>query len=487
MSKKKHFPLAKVPVPTTQITVTQQAPTPERGRLAKPRDLYSIPGRQQVTPDRISSALKDLDNGRFELFADVMTAAQTDPVVKRAYDIRRSAVAGRKFTVEAPPNVPPEMKQAAEQAVDLAKLWLNSLASKEATFMRILDYIGMGISVHEMVWENINGTWLPRLMPVMTREIRYNRDWTVSVRNSSYEWVQTDAHPAKFLVINPMTNNARPVDQGAFLSTVFYWLFKRGGVQFWMSGAERFGTPLALAKMAIGADMNQKMQALADLQQMTSDTVGVVSGVSDIEIIDAKAAGSTSVWKELLALLDTQIFLSLGVSPDLLLVGPNGGRSSTEVRDGVRLESSKLDATLMWGSIIEGVIKPLVYYNLRRTDIPMPVIKSIFDDSMPITRDTIEVGAATVDEVRAGNGLPAWGPSRGGDKPAMLPQAQAVQAAPTAESVGGTPSALPLPQAPANSGLPPLTMASQTSLTHSPSVMSQHVFGPVRPSGDPTS
>lgn len=401
---------------------------PELGRVIRPQSLSAITGRalQPVSPGRISTALRELDFGNYEYWADMATQMRRDPVVRRAYATRRSSVAGRRYAVEMPPDVAPEMRGAASELVDLTKEWLNSLEARETFLMRVLDGIGMGISVHELVWSRMNGAWMPQPVPVQTRNLRYAQDWTLEVRDYDYQWFNTVNFPAKFLTHVPWTDPGRPMDQGDFLACVFYWMFKRNVWTFWLVGAERFGNPLVLAQMAASSDSSQRQRILDDLQQLTADSVGVTSGTSDIKIIDPAGAGSTGVWKELRASLNEEIFLSLGVSPDLYLSGANGSRSSTETRDGVRLEGSKLDATLMWGSITRDVVRWLAYYNLRRADIPLPVITTLFDDTLPITRDAIDTGSVRVNEVRSSLGLPAWSVEDGGERVAEIAAAQPV-------------------------------------------------------------
>ena len=411
---------------------------PELGRVIRPQSLSAITGRalQPVSPGRISTALRELDFGNYEYWADMATQMRRDPVVRRAYATRRSSVAGRRYAVEMPPDVAPEMRGAASELVDLTKEWLNSLEARETFLMRVLDGIGMGISVHELVWSRMNGAWMPQPVPVQTRNLRYAQDWTLEVRDFDYQWYNTVNFPAKFLTHVPWTDPGRPMDQGDFLACVFYWMFKRNVWTFWLVGAERFGNPLVLAQMAASSDSSQRQRILDDLQQLTADSVGVTSGTSDIKIIDPAGAGSTGVWKELRASLNEEIFLSLGVSPDLYLSGANGSRSSTETRDGVRLEGSTLDATLMWGSITRDVVRWLAYYNLRRADIPLPVITTLFDDTLPITPDAINVGAVRINEVRASLGLPAWSVEDGGEEIAEVAQ-------PAAPMLPGLPVAAP--------------------------------------------
>jgi len=420
------------PRPTTTVAAATPEPMaattriPELGRVIRPQSLSAISGRalQPVSPGRISTALRELDFGNYEYWADMATQMRRDPVVRRAYSTRRSSVAGRRYAVEMPPDVAPEMRGAAQELVELTKEWLNSIEARETFLMRVLDGIGMGISVHELVWSRMNGAWMPQPVPVQTRNLRYAQDWTLEVRDYDYQWYNTINFPAKFLTHVPWTDPGRPMDQGDFLACVFYWMFKRNVWTFWLVGAERFGNPLVLAQMAASSDSSQRQRILDDLQQLTADSVGVTSGTSNIEVISPAASGSTAVWKELRDALNQEIFVSLGVSPDLYLSGANGSRASTETRDGVRLEGSKLDATLMWGSITRDVVRWLAYYNLRRADIPLPVITTLFDDTLPITRDAIDTGSVKVNEIRASLGLPAWSVEDGGEDIAKPAAAQ---------------------------------------------------------------
>jgi len=234
-----------------------------------------------------------------------------------------------------------------------------------------------------------------------------------------------------------------------------------------------------LAQMAASSDSAQRQRILDDLQQLTADSVGVTSGTSDIKIIDPAGAGSTGVWKELRASLNEEIFLSLGVSPDLYLSGANGSRSATETRDGVRLEGSKLDATLMWGSITRDVVRWLAYYNLRRADIPLPVISTLFDDTLPITPDAINVGAVRINEVRSSLGLPAWSVEDGGENiarpapppaPAGVPFAEEPVEEVVADTLGGASAASPFPTSVASAGgMPSFSTTSSSSVTSAPS------------------
>ena len=156
-------------------------------------------------------------------------------------------------------------------------------------------------------------------------------------------------------------------------------------------------------------------------------------------------------------MLDAQILMSLGISPDTVFAGIHGDSGGTNERKGIMVEGTKLDAAMMWGSIVRDVVTWIAYYNMRRSDVPYPVIRSIFDDAPVVNRDTIDVGAATVNDVRRGNGLEVWTKDEGGEEiarpaaptfPGAPPAAMAAVPLAAEPSPGGAPAAPPFPRSP---------------------------------------
>ena len=168
----------------------------------------------------------------------------------------------------------------------------------------------------------------------------------------------------------------------------------------------------------------------------------------------------SQVWETLTKKFDDQIALAGGVSPDLLMSGVNGSRASDTLRDGVRCEGSKLDSVLMWGSIVRDCVAPLIAYNLRRNDVPLPIIESVFDDAVAVRPETIATGKVRVNEARAGNGLPALSDEDGGNDFIPAPQTAAapapvfsdVPASPATPAPGSAPAASPFPISPLSAG-----------------------------------
>jgi len=507
------------PMPQPGIQVTQaQAP---RGQVTRQRDLYQLANKslQPVTPARISAALRDLEFGRLEMWSDLITQAKRDPTVRRAYGIRRNAVAGRAWTCKAPPDTDPRHKAEAERLAKMMSDWLVGIDGLETLLMRVLDAVGMGVSVHELVWERRKGAWLPTPVQVLTRELRWERDWTLSVRNADLAWINTvttskddpaycrddtpEQRRARFLVHIPWTEQGRPQDQGEFQAAIYYWAFKINGWAMWLIGAERFGNPLLVVQTSADATKGQRQELLEDAQRITTDSVAVLSGATTLTVHDPKASGSTPIWSTLRDAANEEITTAIGVAPDLMRSGPNGSRASDEVKDGIRVEGSELDATLMWGSFTRDVARTIAVYNRFDPAVPMPVIASVFDNAVAVTPHVAATGRVTYDQMLAGNGLPPL--AEGGDQfyvPATAAPAYgfsalsaseptpaaSTPAAPATPASGGAPAASPFPTSPLSAGgMPALSTHTPTSPTSSLSPTSPRRFARVPRSAGPTS
>ena len=180
----------------------------------------------------------------------------------------------------------------------------------------------------------------------------------------------------------------------------------------------------------------------------------------------------------------------MGVTPDLLMVGPNGARSSTEMRNGVRLESSKLDAKMLMAAL-QQVVRWIVYWNLRRVDDrALPVLRTVFEDAPLVSAQSFATGYVRVNEQRASDGLPALSDEEGGNRfiPPPAPAGAAFSAAPqsttaavsdvpaTPAAPGSAPAASPFPDSAPSTGMPSLSATTQSLPMSSHSRTSRAVF-----------
>ena len=463
--------------PVSQI-VPSNAPSTVRVISAPSQSASLGKTLQGVTPARITSAFRRLDLGYFDDFADLCEQAQRDPIFRRGSYVRRASVAARPYTVTVPDDVAPEMRNAADDLAGMTREALANVEQLEARNMVVLEGIGEGVDVHELDWQRKHGLHLPAISEqshVATRDLRFDNDRRLLARDANLVWHVIDGsvcdachvpHSDKFLIHRPAMMSGKPQFQGEYIAALFHWLFKLKGWVYWLQGAERHGNPLTIIQAGKDATAAQCAALLADLQQLTSDSQGVLKGDTTLTVHDPKAVSSVAVWESLIDNADRQMLIAMGVPPDLVIAGPNGSRAALNTRDGLRTEGSVFDDANMWGSWIRCVVKPLRKYNMRREDVPLPVIRSTFDNAQAIPAEIIAAGVAKRNELRASCGLSALPDDEGGEDfyaPPMatppgggyVPEVTTTPPAPTAPR--SAPAASPFPRStPSAGGMPSL-------------------------------
>lgn len=390
---------------------------PEIERLVVPKSIRQLDTNLlQVTPGGIDSALSNRAAGYPQKWIDLCTRQLTDPTLSFAFETRMRAVAGRPIDCDEPDEVPPELRGYASEAAALVKEWLLSIDDLEAFLMRLMGAFFNGLHVSELMWAREHGVWLPTPAQVYARECEWDWDSTVKCRGADYRWVRTADHPSKFLVFVPQTSDAPPSCQGIGDRSVWYWFMGGTSLKFWMIAAERFGSPLAIARLASESGAETRGALALQLQTLMTTSTAVLTGDDSLEVIDPKATGSSAVWSELRREFKEALCFAVGTTPDVLVAGPNGARASTDTRDGVRLESSKLDAKMVCAALSQ-IARWVVFYNLRRDDSRgLPLLRTVFDDAAPISPTAIATGKIRVNEIRTGEHLPALTDEDGGSR-----------------------------------------------------------------------
>ncbi len=84
--------------------------------------------------------------------------------------------------------------------------------------------------------------------------------------------------------------------------------FKKGGLKFWVSFMEKYGTPFLLGHYGQNADESQQARMLASLQQMIRTAVAVVPQDARVEMLNKSGAGAGhTVFDKMKSAMDAEI------------------------------------------------------------------------------------------------------------------------------------------------------------------------------------
>jgi phage gp29-like protein len=118
--------------------------------------------------------------------------------------------------------------------------------------------------------------------------------------------------PRKFLVPAQEASYANPYGF-ADLSMCFWpTVFKRGGLKFWVTFTEKFGTPWVVAKTPRGTPGPEQDKLLDQLEAMVQDAVAVIPDDASVDIKGATNKGSSAdLYERLLMFCRSEIAIAL--------------------------------------------------------------------------------------------------------------------------------------------------------------------------------
>ena len=329
--------------------------------LAGIRQVISNHPAQGLTPGRLAALLRQAEYGYplayLELAEDM---EEKDLHYRSVLGTRKLAVSGLQAVVEAATDGAEDVK-----AADLVRETLLQ-EGFEDVLMDVLDAIGKGFSVSEILWDASGSEWSPR--EIVWRDPR----WFVVSQVDGRTVLLLDEKdlnglalpPYKFIVHTPKVKSGLPLRGGIARAAAWAYLFKNYGLKDWVAFAEVYGQPVRVGKYGAGAlpdDVNILKEAVASIG---SDAGAVIPDSMMIEFVDhVGKAASAQVYERLLDYLDKQVSKAV--------LGHSGSADSTpgklggedEAKD-VRKDLLMADAKQLCATLNRQLVRPVVDLNM---------------------------------------------------------------------------------------------------------------------------
>lgn len=329
--------------------------------LAGIRQIISNHPAQGLTPARLAALLRQAENGYPIAYLELAEEMEEKDLHYRSVlSTRKLAVSGLQAVVEAASDDAEDV-----QAADLVRETLLK-EGFEDVLMDVLDAIGKGFSVSEILWDASESQWRPR--EIVWRDPR----WFVLSQVDGRTVLLLDEKdlnglvlpPYKFIVHTPKVKSGLPLRGGIARAAAWAYLFKNYGLKDWVAFAEVYGQPVRVGKYGPGAlpeDVEILKEAVASIG---SDAGAVIPDSMLIEFIDhVGKAASAQVYERLLDYLDKQVSKAV--------LGHSGSADSTpgklggedEAKD-VRKDLLTADAKQLCATLNRQLVRPVVDLNM---------------------------------------------------------------------------------------------------------------------------
>lgn len=371
----------------------QQNPAPLRRpdtneiAVAQVTDKYSEYPSNGLTPVKLAEIFKEADAGdvlrQMELFEEM---EEKDPHLFSQLQTRKNAVTGLDFEI-IPFSDDPRDKEIA----DFIEEQINGIESLEDVETDLLDAIGKGFAVSEIMWGYDEGH-------VVVREIksRHQKRFFWDSLDDSFKVRTKDAPegillPAnKFIVHRYKARSGHTSRAGILRVVAWMYLFKNYDLKDWVSFAEVYGLPLRLGKYAPGASEADKVALMQALIQIGADAAGIIPDGTSIDFITTEKTSSSDLYERLARYCDEQISKAI-LGQTLTSDSGGGSYAQSKTHNDVRHDLTVADCKSLASTLRRDLIRPLCIFNFEE-DKRVPHIRFDCEESEDLTQTATIIG-----------------------------------------------------------------------------------------------
>lgn len=342
--------------------MTETSKTPEVREIAAiSRDIFTIPLGNILLNQDDTLATRGGGKG-LKLYDEIERDAHAYAVLQK----RKLAVVARPWDV-----TPASQSRRDKQAAELVRAALAGIQF-DRFCADLLDATLKGFAVAEVMPVVREGAWMiGDVKPRDQRRFVFGWDGRPRLLTAS-ALVEGEELPArKFIVHRYGAKDGSPYGLG--LGSRLFWpvWFKRQDMKFWLTFADKFGSPTTVGKYPVGAQQAEQDKLLQALEAIAQEGRIIIPEGMLIELLEAQRSGAGDFYERLARYCDEQISEAvLGETMTTSAQGAGLGSNQASVHNEVRTELAQADADLLSDTLNATLVAWLIDWNLPGAGYP---------------------------------------------------------------------------------------------------------------------
>ena len=343
------------PIKTQELTREHAAPT-----LTGIRTIWNNTIASGLTPTSLAMVLMEAANGEHDAYL-TLAEEMEERDLHYACELskRKLAVSRLPITVESYSDASRDVEMADAVRGIVRKPSFRNLLKD------MLDALGKGFSVCEIMWDRSGKRWTPA-----GYEWRDPHFFTFDRASMSKIHLRDEADMAegielaayKFIRHLPRIKSGIPIRGGIARLAAWAWMCKGYTIKDWLAFAEVFGMPIRLGKYKPGANEDDKNVLRMAVANLGSDAAAIFPDSMEIELVEAAKAGSTDFFQLLADYLDAQVSRGI-LGQTATTQGTPGKLGNEEAQQEVREDIRDDDAEQLEASLGRDLVKPFIDLN----------------------------------------------------------------------------------------------------------------------------
>jgi phage gp29-like protein len=401
-------------------------------RIAFPsaRDLAASASRYaQATPSILAGVMSNAERGEVRDWADFSDRMLSiDGHIRADFETRLAAVAGASWELEPGYSGDPERDRWAPEGAEFVDRCLRDMGRSEhplvslydmsgfqSAIISLLDGIRIGFGACEIDWQYHGRDLVPAsLWWVHQRRFKWMKPrWELvltDVGGDGSNGSMTQLPRDRFIVHVPRPVAGYPTTMSGFRAVAWNYLFKRWGMQFWVTGAERYAWPTTVGTVPKGTKKEVREAFLEDIENIAVDHAIVHDAENAIKIVETTVKDG-GTWQTMHGALNRENSMAILGMSDAGEPTKVGAFAAVESRRGMTVNPRiAIDDAQISETFKNQLFVPMMKFNRHRTGgvvAPAPTLRlAIASKRQEIPQSAIDAGAVRVNEIRAACGLP---------------------------------------------------------------------------------
>lgn len=323
------------------------------------RRVWSEAIARNLTPERLAGLLRAAADGDADAYlALAEEMEELDLHYGSVLGTRKRALSGIEPWVEAASD------ESHDQNIATAVRTLVDPLVWPDLIEGMLDGLGKGYSVTEIIWDTGRTPWMPARF-----EHRDPRWFTYDALSRRTLLLRDDTHPAgmelppnKFIVFEPKLKAGIPIRGGLARLVAWTFMFKHYTVLDWVQFAEVYGMPIRVGRYGNGATDADLAVLRRAVTSLARDAAALLPESMRIEFTDIANNGSGwEVFSTLAEYLDKQV--SKAVLGQTMTADDGSSMAQAKVHNDVRLDILRADARQISAVLNRDLVRPFVDLN----------------------------------------------------------------------------------------------------------------------------
>jgi len=341
------------PIKSEQLIKPFAPPT-----LGSVRSVISGHPANGLTPNRLAAILQNAAAGDhqayFELAEDM---EERDLHYSAVLSTRKRQVAQLPITIDAASDDKEHVKHA-----DFIRSWIDKGILRSA-LIDILDAIGKGFSVTEIIWSAENDTWVPKKLigrPQQWFNTMAEDGETLVLREHGQELALPSA---QFIIHRHSSKSGLTVRGGLARVAAWAWMYKSYTLKDWAIFVQNFGMPIRIGKYGNNAKPEEIDILWKAVKNIAGDMAAIIPENMLVEFIDLSAKGTVvDLYERRCDWFDRQISkLVLGQTTTTDAV--SGGHAVAKEHRLVQEDIERSDAAILSATINQQLIPNIIAFN----------------------------------------------------------------------------------------------------------------------------